>query len=239
MATDQAGDSATTTEPAGEVVERHNRRTRWFHAGVYGCVLVLLATGWWLLTGQEGQPSPLARVTGIADARLHTVVGWVLGGLAAAGVVFGWRAARTLLRDSVRFRHGDLRWFRRWPAAVFTGRFPRHDGHFDPGQRVANLVLVVLLAALVGSGVGLALIPGGPAFRWLHLVHRWSTYLITPVLLGHILIAAGILPGYRGAWRAMHLGGRLPVQVARRLWPGWLDRHRASRHGGEDGRDRR
>jgi hypothetical protein len=25
-------------------------------------------------------------------------------------------------------------------------------------------------------------------------------------------------------WRSMHLGGRLDVAVARRVWPGWLDR---------------
>ena len=31
-------------------------------------------------------------------------------------------------------------------------------------------------------------------------------------------------PGYRGAWRSMHLGGRLDRAVARRLWPGWLER---------------
>jgi formate dehydrogenase subunit gamma len=48
---------------------------------------------------------------------------------------------------------------------------------------------------------------------------------LIPLLAGHILIASGILPGYRGVWRSMHLGGRLDVAVARRLWPGWLDRH--------------
>lgn len=64
---------------------------------------------------------------------------------------------------------------------------------------------------------------------WLRRVHRWATYLVTPVLLGHILIAAGVLPGYRGVARSMHLGGRLPVEVARRLWPGWLTAQAATR----------
>ena len=64
----------------------------------------------------------------------------------------------------------------------------------------------------------------GPVFVWLQSVHRWATYLITPVLLGHILIASGVLPGYRGVARAMHLGGRLRRDVAQRIWPGWLDR---------------
>jgi cytochrome b subunit of formate dehydrogenase len=210
---------------AGPTIERYNRRTRWFHAVVYVVVLLLLGTGWWLRTGQEGRPSILARWTGVADTTLHTVAGWALTGLVAAAVTLGLRAARTFAVESVRADRGDLRWFARWPAAVFTGRFAHHRGHFDPGQRVANVVLVVLLAALVASGVGLTLVVGGPGFVWLQRVHRWSTYLITPVLAGHIVIASGVLPGYRGVARSMHLGGRLRVETARRVWPAWLERH--------------
>jgi cytochrome b subunit of formate dehydrogenase len=206
-------------------VTRYNRRTRWFHAAVYLTVLLLLGTGWWLLTGHEGDPSPAARLTGVADTTLHTWAGWFLTGLTVVAVTLGARATRTFVRETVRVDNGDLRWFVRWPVAVFTGRFAHHRGHFDPGQRVANVVMVVLLAALVGSGVGLTLVVGGPGFVWLQRVHRWSTYLVTPVLAGHILIAAGVLPGYRGVARAMHLGGRLRAETARRIWPGWLDRN--------------
>jgi cytochrome b subunit of formate dehydrogenase len=214
-----------TERRAEHTVERNNRRTRWFHAGVYLLVLLLLATGWWLLAGREGQPSPLARLTGEPDTTVHQWVGWAFLGLGAVGAVLGWRAARTLIGDSVRFRRSDLRWVARWPVALLTGRFPRHEGHFDPGQRVMNLVVLILLVVLVGSGVGLTQVVGGPAFVWLTRLHKWATYVVTPVLLGHILVASGVLPGYRGVWRAMHLGGRLPARVARRLWPAWLDKH--------------
>ncbi|MBX6354665.1 MAG: cytochrome b/b6 domain-containing protein [Micromonosporaceae bacterium] len=223
MATDTEAATPTRTEPA--VVERNNRRTRWYHAGVYVLVLVLLATGWWLTAGREGQPSPLARLTGAADTTIHEYAGWGLLALGVLGAVLGWRAVATLLTDSVRFRRSDLGWFARWPLALLTGRFPRHEGHFDPGQRILNLAVLVLLVVLVGTGVGLTQVVGGPAFVWLNRLHKWATYAVTPVLLGHILVASGVLPGYRGAWRAMHLGGRLPARVARRLWPGWLDRH--------------
>lgn len=209
-----------------EVVRRNNARTRWYHAGTYLVVLLLLFTGWWLTLGGEGDPSPLSRLSGVADAELHTWAGWGFAGLTVLGVGLGWRAARTLLTDSVRFRRADLRWFRRWPGAVFTGRFHRHEGHFDPGQRIMNLALVVLLLALIVSGVGLVMVSGGPEFVVYNRIHRWSTYLLTPVLAGHIVVAAGLLPGYRGAWRAMHLGGRLPAPVAERLWPAWLERER-------------
>lgn len=214
---------ATTKYPA--TIERYSRRTRWFHTGTYLSVLVLLGTGWWLLTGREGRPSPLAAVTGVADATLHTYVGWVFASLSALGVSLGIRAARIFLRESLRHDRGDSRWFRRWPSALLTGRFERHDGHFDPGQRIANVVILALLAALIGSGLGLVVLSGGPSFVWLVRIHRWATYLITPVLIGHILIASGVFPGYRGVARSMHVGGRLRVDVARRVWPGWLDRH--------------
>jgi hypothetical protein len=52
-------------------------------------------------------------------------------------------------------------------------------------------------------------------------VHQWTTYVVTALILGHVLVASGILPGYHGVWRSMHLGGRLDVRVARRLWPAW------------------
>jgi hypothetical protein len=48
------------------------------------------------------------------------------------------------------------------------------------------------------------------------------------VIVGHIVVAAGILPGYRGAWRSMHLGGRVSLDTARRLWPGWTERRLAA-----------
>ena len=205
-------------------VERYTRSARWFHAAVYLTVLVLLGTGWWLSLGREGQPSPLSRLTGQPDTQLHTWVGWAMTGVVVAGLVVGVRSAVTFAVESLRFRRQDLRWLVRWPKATMTGRFARHEGHFDPGQRIANVVLVALLAALVVSGVGLARLHGGPTFAMLVHVHRWATYAVTPVILGHILVASGVLPGYRGVWRSMHLGGHLDVRVARRLWPAWVER---------------
>jgi cytochrome b subunit of formate dehydrogenase len=209
---------------AGTEVERYTRSARWFHAAIYLSVLVLLGTGWWLGLGREGQPSPLSRLTGRPDTQLHTWVGWALTAVVVAGLVVGIRSAITFAAESLRFRRHDLRWLASWPKATMTGRFARHEGHFDPGQRIANIVLVVLLGALVVSGVGLARLHGGPTFALLVHVHRWATYALTPVIIGHILVASGVLPGYRGVWRSMHLGGHLDRGVARRLWPAWVER---------------
>jgi len=204
------------------VVERYRRPARWLHAGIYTTVLVLLATGWWLLAGHEGHPSPLARLTTMPDTSLHKLFGWALTGIAAVGVLFGVRAIPSFLSESVRLRRSELHWFIRWPAAVFSGRFGWHQGRFDPGQRILNVTLVLGLAVLIGSGVGLVILHGGATFALLARVHRWTTYPITALIVGHMLVASGLLPGYRRVWRSMHLGGRVDADVAQRLWPAWL-----------------
>jgi formate dehydrogenase subunit gamma len=203
------------------VVERYRRPARWFHAVIYVSVLILLATGWWLLVGQEGSPSLLARLAGMSDISLHKLVGWVLAGAALAGVLLGIRAIPSFVAESLRLRRSELGWFARWPGAVFTGRFGWHQGRFDPGQRILNVTLILGLVVLIGSGVGLVVVHGGPMFVVLFQVHKWATYLVTALILGHVLVASGVLPGYRGVWRSMHLGGRLDARVARRLWPAW------------------
>lgn len=206
-------------------LERYPRSARRYHAAIYVVTLLLLATGWWLLAGREGNPSPVARLTGIPDAVIHVWLGWALVFVALLPLPFAVRGLVAFVRETVRHDRGDLRWLARLPLAIVTGRFPRHEGHFDPGQRIANVAIVGLLAALVASGVALVVIDAGPAFAIAAAVHRVATIAFTIVIVGHIVVALGVLPGYRGVWRSMHLGGRLKVDTARRLWPGWTERH--------------
>jgi cytochrome b subunit of formate dehydrogenase len=216
-------DNAAPAEPIQPVVQRYRRPARWLHTAIYLTVLILLATGWWFVLDKYRDPSPLADVLGVPDTTIHEITGYAVIAVVAASIAVGVRASVSFVRASLRFDQTDRRWFARWPAAVFTGRFPHHRGHFDPGQRVANLVMLIALVSLAGSGLGMLFLPAGPVSLVLPKVHRWSTFVVTPVVLGHVLIAAGVLPGYRGVWRSMHLGGRLPVDVARRIWPDSLD----------------
>jgi len=224
--TDTTTESGRTRRPFDRTrnLTRYSRPTRWFHGLVYLSTIGLLATGWWLAVGREGEPSPLAWVMRSPDIDIHKYLGWALAIIGVVGIVFGVRAARTFVTETFRYRRADLHWLRAWPGAVFSGRFPSHDGHFDPGQRVANVVMVGGLVVLVASGIGLLIVHGGQTFVWLLRVHRWSTYILTPVLIGHVIVAAGILPGYRGVWRAMHGRGAVADDTARRLWPAWTRR---------------
>src|SRR5262249_19456059 len=88
---------------------------------------------------------------------------------------------------------------------------------------IANVVIVVGLLVLIVTGVGLATLHGGHTFALFAKIHKWTAILMTPVLLGHVMIAAGVLPGYKGVWRAMHLGGRLKRTTAQRVWPAWSE----------------
>jgi cytochrome b subunit of formate dehydrogenase len=206
---------AETIEPT---IERYSRGARRLHAAIYVAVLLDLATGWWFVLGGY-RPSVIATATGVGDADVHEYAGLALFPVVLIGLVAGRRGVRTFAVESVRFRRSDLRWFAKWPRSLVSGRFAYHDGHFDPGQRLANLFLVSAIATLMVTGVAL-LYTGGIVYQ----MHHWAAFLITPVLLGHILVASGLFPGYRGVWRSMHRGGRLPVDVARRIWPAWLER---------------
>jgi formate dehydrogenase subunit gamma len=214
--------TGTRTDRAGRdraPVVRNNLASRGLHATTAVTTVVLLATGWWLRSGQEGRPSVLADVLDRPDTDVHRLAGWVLTGLVAGALTLGVRGAWTFARETVRIDSGDRRWARRWPGGALTGRFAPHRGHFDPGQRVANLAFVATLGTLIGSGIALTTLSGGSTFATLVRVHRSATYVLTVLVVGHVVVVSGVLPGYRGAWRAMSGRGRVPISTVRRLWP--------------------
>lgn len=217
-----------TERPVAPAVVRNNRPTRWLHAALYLTTTALLITGWWLRTGHEGEPSVLAELFDSPDTDVHETAGWVLLGIGVAGPLLGIRATITFLRETFRLDRGDGAWFWRWPLGAFTGRFGRHQGHFDPGQRIANVAFVATLGTLIATGVMLTTLSGGSTFATMVRVHRAATYVLTALVAGHLVITLGLLPGYRGVWRAMHFRGRVADATARRVWPESLASGRGS-----------
>lgn len=204
---------------------RNGRRARWLHTVIYLSTLFLAYSGIAVLL--EGHPA-LARPLGghVPTATSHRLVGYGLLIAAALIAVVWWRAAGRFVANSVRFSRIDLRWLAGYPRmALAPGRSEPvpHRGHFDPGQRVFNVLLVLTFLVLGVTGIVMGMperfLPS--VFGWSLRIHELATWVLIGLVAGHLLLASGLLPGYRGVWRAMHLGGRVPAATARRLWPLW------------------
>jgi len=88
----------------------------------------------------------------------------------AAGLLLSARGTATFVRESLAFRRADGRGLAGWPRAAFTGRFGPHSGHFDPGQRIANIIMVLTLLTLTPQRSGTAL-PSVGCARRRHAAH--------------------------------------------------------------------
>ena len=158
-------------------------------------------------------------------------MGFALAVLPVAVVTLRPRVVRRFLADSLTFARTDAAWVRAYPRFLLAPRRnapARHGGHFDPGQRVMNVVLVLSLVALTLTGIVMSFPEriSPAAFAWSLGAHRVSTIVLVLALAGHIVVASGILPAYRGVWRAMHGDGRVPARLAARLWPAWTEAQR-------------
>jgi len=116
---------------------------------------------------------------------------------------------------------GPARCARSATSARADGDVGRAVGRHDLGDVVVDEPGVVgadvTLGALIGSGIALTTLHGGPRSRGSCACTAsppTRCYRSSPSTL-----AIGVLPGYRGAWRSMHLGGRTPNTAIERLWP--------------------
>lgn len=213
------------------------------HSATYLITAFLFLSGISLLG--EGKPALEAILGGhVSAAHWHRWIGFALVGAALLVLAVRPRASGKFLADSVRFRPGDLRWFWTYPRFLLRPRLhapARHEGHFDPGQRAMNLVIVASLAVLSVTGIVMSfpqeITP--TAFAWSLRIHKASTWVLAGAVAGHVLVASGILRAYRGVWRAMHAGGRVPERLARTLWPAWAERQGARSEVGGRGQDGR
>src|SRR5690242_3568554 len=93
-----------------DTVRRYGRAARWFHAGTYLTVLVLLGTGWWFLVVGYQHPTPLSRLIGRPDGELHEYAGYGMLLVIVVWLVLGARGLRAFVRKTVRVEPGDGRW---------------------------------------------------------------------------------------------------------------------------------
>jgi len=197
------------------------------HLVVYVGITLLFVSGISLLG--NGIPRIEALFGGHeSTGRWHRWIGFALIALALLLSLVRTRSVWRFLRESVGFRAADIDWFLTYPRFVTRparNAPARHDGHFDPGQRVFNCVIVIAFVVLSVTGLFMSF-PDRftPAvFAWSFRFHRWATWAIVVAVVGHVLIASGLLRAYRGVWRAMHGSGRVDAVLAERLWPAWAE----------------
>jgi cytochrome b subunit of formate dehydrogenase len=205
---------------------RNAASARRLHAATYLSTAFLLLSG--VAVGEGIRSLELLLGGHVASAAGHRWVGVALIGGAAAVLAIRPRSVMRFLAESLRFRRGDVRWFATWPAFVLQpGRssLARHEGHFDPGQRVLNVVIVMAFLVLSATGVVMTVprlvVPA--AFGFSLRLHRAAMWVLGGAVAGHLVVALGVLPSYRGVWRAMHWGGRVRGDLARTLWPRWAE----------------
>ncbi|HET9477133.1 MAG TPA: cytochrome b/b6 domain-containing protein [Dehalococcoidia bacterium] len=222
-------DSTPVVPERSRRVLRNGLRARGLHAAVF------LAAGFLLLSGMaimgEGVPELQTLLGGhVATGRYHR---WAGLGLVITLVllvpVLRPRAVLTFVRESTSFSMPDLQWLRSLPGVALglsRQSLPWHRGHFDPGQRLFNLALVAAFLALSVTGILMAFPDRFQplVFAWSLRIHRIATWLFVALAAAHIFVASGLLPGYRGVWRAMLGSGRVDQSLAQRLWPGWAER---------------
>jgi cytochrome b subunit of formate dehydrogenase len=185
----------------------------------------------------EGWP-PLESLLGghVAAARWHRWVGFGLTALGLLVAVLRSRTSAWFLAESVRFRPQDLDWFVRHPRFLLSpSRYAPapHEGHFDPGQRVFNVIVLVALLALAATGAVMSFpqrfVPA--AFAASIQVHRAATWGLGIAVAGHLLVVSGVFRGYRGVWRAVHRDGRVAAALGHALWPTWARGEEGDRRG--------
>lgn len=210
------------------VILRFSATERAFHWSIALPTLVLLLSGLFLRFGWlQALMVGYDRRVGL---RLHLVAGVALlfGPLLVA--LLGNRralaeAARTLLRmerEDRRFLWDLPRWLRNDPDAG------GEVGRFNGGQKLNTLVSGLTLLVAAATGLILWVSPPLPdaatgalpvLTAWLATLHEISTYILLPVLAGHLFMAL-VHPRTRESLRGI-LFGIVDADWARRHHPRW------------------
>jgi len=210
------------------VIVRFSATERAFHWGVALPTLVLLVTGLFLRFGWL--QSLMVGYDRRVGLRLHLVAGaaFLFGPLLV--ILFGNRhplaeAARTLLRMD----RGDLRFLRDLPRWLRNDPEAGGDvGRFNGGQKLNTLVSGITLLIATATGVFLWVSPPlsnaatgaiPVPISWVAIVHEATTYILLPVLIGHLFMAL-VHPRTRESLRGI-LFGFVDAEWACRHHPRW------------------
>jgi formate dehydrogenase subunit gamma len=177
-------------------VVRFTGSERAIHWIVAIAFLSLLGSG--LLMGQRGSVHNLMYTWHLTSAGILAL------GVAVVILRGNRRALARTARQLGTIDPLDRAWLRSVPGAVLRHRAHPPAGRFNAGQKVNFILISLLLAALVISGIGL-LIAGSPPNPIFKAAHVAAAYLSIVLILGHLYMAL-INPSTRPALSGMITG---------------------------------
>jgi formate dehydrogenase subunit gamma len=204
--------------PTPARVLRFTRSERAFHWLVAVAFFSMLISG--LVMGKRGSFHNLMYAWHLASA------GVLVLGAAAIVLIGNRRALARTSRDLSTIDALDREWLARVPAALVKHRPEPPAGRFNAGQKVNFMLVALLFAALLVSGIGLLIAgshPTSPVFKAAHVLAAYAALIL---VAGHIYMAT-INLSTRPALRGM-LSGEVDAT--------WVRRYHT--RPGEGGRDR-
>ena len=193
-------------------VLRYRRNQRLVHALLASSFVLLLLTGLVLLW------EPLGFLAGGGNSRwLHRVGAVGFMAVPIAYLVADRRGAKELLVDSFKYDRDDIEWLKHLYryAMGHTKEMPP-QGRLNAGQKLHHAAVIIVSAAIVGSGLlmwffGPSLEATGLALT--AIVHDVAMLALTLLLVGHLYFTFvyKALSGMTSGW--------IPEEEARRMAP--------------------
>jgi formate dehydrogenase subunit gamma len=169
----------------------------------------LLVSG--LIVGRRGTFHDVMYAWHLASAAV------LIGGVGVIAAVGNRRALRLAAHDLGRLDPEDHEWLAAVPARLLHGAPEPPSGRFNAGQKVNFLLVCVLLAALLVTGVDT--IVAGTHHNLVFAGHKVATIVICVLVVGHMYMAL-VNRATRHALRGM-LTGEVDRRWAAEQHPRW------------------
>jgi formate dehydrogenase subunit gamma len=182
------------------------RGVHWLTAAAFFSMLI---SG--LVVGRHGTFHDVMYALHLASA------GLLVGGVALIAVLGNRRALGRAARDLRRLDAEDREWLAALRARLLAGAPEPPAGRFNAGQKVNFLLVCILLAALLVSGVDTII--AGTHHNLIFGVHKVATIAISVLVAGHLYMAL-VNRATRHAMRGM-LTGEVDREWAQTHHPRW------------------
>ncbi len=217
-------------------VERYGKTTRVLHWTIAASFTVLLLTGLILLL-----PAPIAALARDSWTRVfHRLFAVVYIIAPALYLITNWKKAIAGTKEAFRWGTDDIGWLKAAPRYYFLSdeESMPPQGHMNTGQKLWWLMVIVLGAVLVVSGLVMWLLktvaPAG-LLQWMVFAHDVAFIASGSMFLVHLHLSVVhplMRPWRQGAMSSM-TRGKVSAEYARSHHARWYHEEVAAKHADE------